>query len=238
MANWKQNRLGDLAKTAGGGAIYLFSQGQRLRYGAETGPDQGKLYKKVKRGSGVMGGACYAISAFWVIFHATQGSDNPFTKDRTIWEYLFDQGGLNLGAASNIVVEHRESSRIGQTLYFDQQLGKFGLVRRKEIVSGQDLEVSGSASHIGTLQGKGRAIANAIVQQGEGYRTISLRRAEGGGHAVAGWVGQDVSFMDPNFGEFWFPNHQSFIGWFEAFWGLVQYPYTEIVVRTYAAKIV
>lgn len=238
MASWRQTRLSDLATAAGGGVIYLFSQGQRLRYGAEDGPDQGKLYKKVRRGSGVMGGACYAISAFWVIFHATQGSDHPFTKDRTIWQYLFDQGGLNLGAAQNIVVEHRESSRIGQTLYFDQQLGKFGLVRRKEIVSGEVMEVSGSASHITTSAGKGRAIGNAIVQQGEGYRTISLKRATGGGHAVAGWVGQDVSFMDPNYGEFWFPNHPSFTEWFEAFWQISSYPYTEIVVRTYAMKVI
>jgi hypothetical protein len=237
--NRKQSEMKAAAERNGGFMTYAFSQGQLLRWGSEEGPDQGKLYKKVRRGSGVMGGACYAISAFWVVFHAKQGQGDAFTQDRSVWDYLFDEDGLRLNAAMNIVVEHRESSRIGQTVYFDQTLKKFGILRRGNIVTGANLEAGGSvAGRSGhNFLSRGRAIGKWITQKGEGYRTISLRRATGGGHAVAAWVGQDVAFMDPNYGEFWFPNHEAFHRWFVSFWRTSSYPYTEIVVRSYAPAI-
>lgn len=236
MPNAKQTMMEAGARGCGGQMTYCFSQGQQLVWGDPSGTDQGKLYKKVTRGNGVMGGACYAIAAFWIAFHGTQGSNHPFTQDRSVWDYLFKQGGLQLGAAMNVVVEHRESSRIGQTRYFDATLEKFGIIRRGEFTSGANMEVAGSAAGIGQAH-RGGAIGGAIIEKGEGYRTISLRRATGGGHAVAAWVGQDVAFMDPNFGEFWFPDHQSFRKWFTQFWAVSGYSYTEIVVRSYAPRI-
>ncbi|MDA3962969.1 MAG: YopT-type cysteine protease domain-containing protein [Planctomycetota bacterium] len=234
--NHKQRQMKSRAEGCAGGMTYCFSQGEQLRWGAQDGIDQGKLYKKVTRGSGVMGGACYSIAAFWIVFHATQGSNHPFTQNRSVWDYLFKQGGLQLNAAMNIVVEHRESSRIGQTQYFDATLKKFNIIRRKEIVAGTNMEVAGSAGHLAAGAHRGNAIANAIIEKGEGYRTISLRRATGGGHAAAAWVGTDVCFMDPNFGEFWFPSHAQFRAWFASFWAISNYAYTEIVVRSYSPR--
>jgi YopT peptidase len=39
-----------------------------------------------------------------------------------------------------------------------------------------------------------------------------------GGHAMAAYVGSDVAFFDPNFGEFWFPTQRKFYDFFLNFW--------------------
>lgn len=36
---------------------------------------------------------------------------------------------------------------------------------------------------------------------------------------MAAWVAKDITFFDPNFGEFWFPDAAAFVAWFSgSFW--------------------
>lgn len=42
-------------------------------------------------------------------------------------------------------------------------------------------------------------------------------------HTMAAWVGQDVCLFDPNFGEFYFHDRQSFINWFPTFFRRATY---------------
>jgi YopT peptidase len=233
--NSKQTQMKTAAEACGGHMTYAFSQGQQLRFGSEDGADMGKLYKKVLRNGKEMGGACAAVSANWVAFHATQGSNHSFTRDRSVWDYLFTQGGLNLGAAVNIVIEHHLSSG-KQINHFDDFLKKFGVIRRGEYTNpGANMESTGSF-RAGPLVGRG--IGEAIVARGEGYRMISLRNSSGGGgHMVGAWVAQDVMFMDPNYGEFWFDSRAKFLNWFARFWTLSGYSYNKVIARSYAQKV-
>jgi hypothetical protein len=234
--NGTQTRMKTAAEACGGHMTYAFSQGQQLRAGSEDGPDMGKLYKKVLRNGDPMGGACAAVSANWVAFHATQGSGNSFTRDRSLWDYLFTNGGLNLGAAINVVIEHHLSSG-DQITHFDSFLKKFNVIRRGDYKSpGTNMESGGA--YRGTAQQLGFTIGKRIIEKGEGYRLISLRKsAGGGGHMVAAWVAQDVMFMDPNFGEFWFDSREKFMRWFPQFWVLSGYAYNKVIARSYAQGI-
>ena len=42
-------------------------------------------------------------------------------------------------------------------------------------------------------------------------------------HTMAAWVGHDVCLFDPNFGEFYFHDRQSFINWFPIFFKRTTY---------------
>src|SRR5262249_59570900 len=100
--NPTSDALETYAKMHGGGRTYDFSQATVFKVAPPTGDDQGKMYKMVLRNGKPMGGLCATICAFWAAFHAKQDSDNyqqnSFTKGRSVWDYLFNGGGLNTGA--------------------------------------------------------------------------------------------------------------------------------------------
>ena len=133
----QSDRLAAFARMQGGGRTYDFSQGQAFRVGDPSGDDLGKMYKMVLRGGKPMGGVCATLCAFWAAFHAQQDignyAENAFTKGRSVWDYLFNDGGLNLGAATNITVEHHLSSG-HQVTYLESFLRKFKVIRRKGVV--------------------------------------------------------------------------------------------------------
>jgi hypothetical protein len=195
------------------------------------------MYKMVLRNGEPMGGVCMTLCAFWIAFHAMQDrpGGNSFTKGRSVWDYLFIDGGLNMGAATNIVVEHHKSSG-RQTTYFDSFLNKFKIFYRSVSITGAPLSnVYMPISHTALL-GAAKLITTAY-----GYKMISLAKkvdGTGGGHAVAAWYdGADVLFMDPNYGEFWLPSQKAFYAWF-LFYLENTYinTYKSLRSRTYIAK--
>lgn len=222
------------AERVGGICTFRFSQGQAFKVAQATqrfSPshrdgtwnDQGKMYKMVLRGpvegqQTEMGGVCATVAAFWVAFHSAQdsGSNASFTKGRSVWDYLFDENGINLGAATNITVEHHQSSG-NQLLYFENLLGKFNLKKRTTTMSGSNVPCVWMPFSASTAFSVGEAIASQ-----NGYKLIQLKKTldgSGGGHMVAAWSDmQDVLFMDPNVGEFWFPNKTAFKIWLSDFW--------------------
>jgi hypothetical protein len=212
--NLTSDRLNTYAKMHGGYRTYDFSQSTAFKVAEDTDGDQGKMYKMVLRNGKPMGGLCKTICAFWIAFHAQQDlGTSSFTKGRSVWDYLFNNGGLNLGSATNITVEHHQSSG-NQNKYFETFLKKFKIVRRKKSITGAPLNESGMPLTFTSLLG----CAKNITQAG-GYTMIGLSAkadGTGGGHAVSGWYdGSDVLFMDPNFGEFWLPSRAAFLAWFQ-----------------------
>lgn len=233
----KSDRLASYARLHGGFRTFDFSQGQAFQVGDTSADDQGKMYKMVLRGGKPMGGVCATLCAFWAAFHAQQDignyKENAFTKGRSVWDYLFKDGGLNLGAATNITVEHHMSSG-HQVTYLENFLRKFKVIRRKGIKSGDALEQTMPLSRTSLIR-----CGKAISEHSGGYKLISMRKsAGGGGHMVGAWSGTDVLFMDPNYGEFWLPTKEAFNAWF-TFYVLNTYRsrYDRLIVRDYGIAV-
>ncbi|MBX6376173.1 MAG: hypothetical protein IRZ13_18340 [Acetobacteraceae bacterium] len=230
------DRLETYARMHGGFRTFDFSQAQAFKLGDPNLPDQGKTYKMVLRRGKPMGGVCATLCAFWTVFHATQDSRTPnsFTRGRSVWDYLFNENGVNTGAAINITVEHHQSSG-NQIRYLEDFMRKFGIIRRQDIVSGALLEKEFAMSHTRLI-----AAGEGIVKhRGGGYKLLSLRGSKGGGgHMVAAFAGEDVLFMDPNYGEFWLPNRDAFRAWWQ-FFMLNSYirSYDTLIVRDYGVKV-
>lgn len=99
------------------------------------------------------------------------------------------------------------------------------LIRRKIVQPG----ITGSMKkqvRVGSGASAGYRLADALsekkmVSRGGSYVIISIMGD--GGHAMAAFIGSDISFFDPNFGEFWFPNHAKFKAWFIQFWKISGY---------------
>lgn len=233
----KSDQLAVKAKALGGARTMDFSQGADLVFGDTSGPDQGKLYKKVMKKDGTpMGGVCATFSAFWIVFHAMQdaGKPNPFTRGRSVWDYLFTDGGINLGAAQNIVIEHHRTYG-NQRNVLEAFMAKFGITKRtKSLTTALPLKVVKPLTHSVAID-----CANLIGKVG-GYKVVELKpntNGSGSGHEVCAWSdGGDVVFMDPNYGEYWLPDGVSFGEWFQYF---VQTTYgtkyKAIIVHNYAA---
>ncbi|MSP01411.1 MAG: hypothetical protein EXR07_10250 [Acetobacteraceae bacterium] len=215
--NVTSDRLETYAKMHGGGRTYDFSQALAFKVIESDEGHQGKMYKMVLRNGQPMGGVCMTLCAFWLVFHAMQDKPggNSFTRGRSVWDYLFKDGGLNMGAATNIVVEHKQSSG-KQLVYFDSFLKQFGVNYRATGITGSGLSNAYLPFGYSALMAAGR-----LITTGNGYKMISLAKntdGTGGGHAVSAWFdGRDVLFMDPNFGEFWLPNATAFHAWFQFF---------------------
>lgn len=219
-----------LAQHVGGARTFDFSQARAFKVAPETEwftptktwKDQGNMYKMVLRNNNPMGGVCTTICAFWIVFHAKQGTGkiaNSFTRDRSVWDYLFKDGGLNIGAAQNITAEHLQASQVpgqSQLRSLEALMSKFKIQRKTKTISGSaiaDLFIPLTNSTVFQC-------ADAITKTG-GYKLIQLKKSlngSGGGHMISAWSdGSDVLFMDPNLGEFWLPNITSFKRWLASF---------------------
>lgn len=177
-------------------------------------------------------GICQALSAKWIAEHA---------NGRSLWNWLCTPGTTNVkqGAVANLMINFTESvQRTGklsnpttrnknthgqfyQDFVTDKYLGLYGLVRRKIV---QDSVIGSMKNQLSVGGGlnAGRRLARRLnesrmVSKGSGsYVLISIMG--NGGHAMAAFIGEDIAFFDPNFGEFWFPSHQQFYKFFLKFW--------------------
>ena len=228
-----QETLKNLAAMHGGACVYEFAQGEAFKVAAAqqrhsvqhtkgTWNDQGKMYKMVLRGDpfdqSEMGGVCATICAFWIAFHANQGQKggSSFTNDRAFWDYLFNGGGLNMGAAMNIVVEHHQSTG-NQLQHIANVLSHFKVIRRTKRTGGGNIAHGFVPFNPSTTFSCAREITANY-----GYKLIQLKKeldGSGSGHMVCAWCeGQDVLFMDPNLGEYWFPHQKAFNVRLTYFW--------------------
>lgn len=108
-----------------------------------------------------------------------------------------------------------------QDFVTDKYLGLYGLKRRAICQPGV---VGGMQNRIpmGTGLSAGHRLGSYLnedwlASKGSGsYVLISIMG--NGGHAMAAYIGNDISFFDPNYGEFWFPTHLQFFDFFMGFW--------------------
>jgi hypothetical protein len=233
--------LDTFAKMHGGFRSYYFSQATAFSVGDSSGADQGKMYRMVDRGGKPMGGVCATLCAYWIVFHAVQDADqpNPFTNSRSVWDYLFNEGGLKIGAAQNIVIEHHQSTQVDaatQRRYLDELLKRFNIVKRTKGIVGDVLTEQPVPMTFTSLLN----CARNITQAG-GYKSIEFKPntdGTGPGHEVCAWCDSaDVVFVDPNFGEFWLPGPAEFQAWFRLYMASA-YPnnYSSIIVHNYVWK--
>jgi len=192
------------------------------------------MYKMVLRNGRPMGGVCATICGFWVAFHSSQdtGKGESFTRGRSVWDYLFTDNGLNLGAAQNITAEHLQSTG-NQMNYLENFMKNFGIKRRTKSMSGNAIThdfVPFSNTTVGRCSREITGIG--------GYKLIQMKKTldgSGGGHMVAAWCdGADVLFMDPNMGEFWLPNKKTFHAWLQLFRNTTYNAYKSIRVHDFA----
>jgi len=247
-------KLSALARQLGGSCTFPFSQGRAfvvadaLERHSESHKDgrwndQGKMYKMVlfgkQKGLGTqeeMGGVCATIASFWTVFHAkAEDGIQGFTRGRSVWDYLFDsQGNLNLGAAQNIVIEQHRSCG-NQLNHIEAFMQKFNMVRRTKTTCGTELHMRFIPFTPASCMGCAKAIG-----QLNGYKLIQLKKTpngSGSGHMVAAWYdGQDILFMDPNYGEFWLPNIQAFQQWLTQYRTNLYKKYCSMRVHTFVKQ--
>ena len=160
----------------------------------------GKYYKPQG-----MHGVCKAMSTFWMANHA---------NDEDFWGWLIQDGFVKVSSAAMLIDAHKQSKANGnQTLWENNILKTVGIILQghSNAMIFEDVDTGA------TPYGRAVQMVNRILKGRWGYRSISIHR-EGGGHAMAAWVGQDVCFMDPNYGEFWFETVDGFRNWFIDFW--------------------
>lgn len=180
---------------------------------------KGAFLGEIMKHSETAGGVCESISAHWISCHAWGGS-------------LFDQlytggqkGQFQIDTLHSIKQLQIEGIRdnVHQASVTTSWLKKNGMVPRMSKFGYPYPPVSGKTGSQGTSE-----LLNAILDtNGETseYKKISFI-GKMVGHTVAAYVDEQkgVTFFDPNFGEFNFPDKQSFGNWFSvAFWSKSKY---------------
>ncbi|MGG5820950.1 YopT-type cysteine protease domain-containing protein [Falsiroseomonas sp. HW251] len=132
--------------------------------------------------------------------------------------------GMRQRIANRIVNKSAKKAFAGgdyQEFVTDKYLALYGIRRRRVA---QDI-ISGSIENcLSYGYGPKTAIQLAVrmdpkymVTRSGTYAIINIL-GKAGGHAMAAWVGEDVAFFDPNFGEFYFPKNADFQKFFPTFW--------------------
>lgn len=179
-------------------------------------------------------GICQALAAKWIAQHANGSS---------LWNWLFKPGTqtVNKGAVTQLMLQFIDSTarhgplanptnrdivpgvRDFQEIATDRYLRLYRVIQRR----------IANTAFMGTLQNRIRTGLNGfplayrlhenfLNSRGGSYALVSVIGPDGG-HALAAWVGEDIAFFDPNFGEFWFPTHQNFQRWFVRYWSITDY---------------
>lgn len=208
------------ATEAGGNVTWTFSQ---------MTPPVDPLIKGHKTSSG---GICEMLSAKWIERHA---------HDDHLANWLAPGGGGGGIDASKIRLL-MQLFIIGNDMGPGDMIGRYGgpnpdqtmatrmflESRGLSLRSGSNPAVRSAAASTMTSGsrggGKRRVLASQLARElvkernsAGSYRTIGVWGPHAA-HAMAAWVAEDVAFFDPNFGEFWFENHTSFVNWFPTFW--------------------
>lgn len=178
------------------------------------------------------GGICQMLSTCWIEHHA---------KDSHLANWITESGSQKidpnkvrqigqLHAAgmfmkSGAMTGRPGEGRMSQTEASTSYLATKGIGRRKSIVPANFLReglVNVDVASHGNRQGRRRDFARELGMNlaGGNNSSYKLIGIEGRhlGHCMAAFVHNDIAFFDPNWGEFWFENKQSFSAWFPTFW--------------------
>jgi hypothetical protein len=161
-------------------------------------------------------GACHALVRRWIVAHA---------YDIDFWHVMDGPNALaKFIAVRHVAREHIKFSKgymrsDAQTVRWFQ---KRGLAQRDGITSGRWNQLDKNISKWSSSWVAGQKIADNVAPAKDGgsgwYTTISMWPKEGHGHTVGAFVGQDVLFFDPNYGEVWCETRELFRWWFPKFY--------------------
>ncbi|MBB4264897.1 YopT-type cysteine protease domain-containing protein [Roseospira visakhapatnamensis] len=130
-----------------------------------------------------------------------------------------------------------ERSEIYKDAFAESFLRPYKVTPRRGITGSDAFRATAS---IGGSRLTAKEVTDAVTAHTGCYCQLSTSGGSGthGKHAMALWVGQqDISFFDPNNGEFWFPNHKAFQRWMVTFLGVTGYDrkYSSLNTRWYNA---
>jgi YopT peptidase len=187
-------------------------------------------------------GICQALSEMWIVCHCNDGSlwNWLYPNNKLNTSALANMAyNFNYGSSNGVAITNQDENS-------DKFFLQYGIRRRTNMVmsksssnmfiGNQTVRVTQTTGTLGLKEkprgdrsrmGQGKRLADKLVGGsmalnvglGDGtYRMIGIRGLVGG-HTMCAYVGADVCFFDPNFGEFHFPDRPSFAKWFaEFFW--------------------
>ncbi|MBS9436577.1 YopT-type cysteine protease domain-containing protein [Photorhabdus noenieputensis] len=197
----KLGSVRDSASKHGGEVTFKFAQ------------TKGTFLDQIMKHQDTSGGVCESISAHWISAHA---------KGESVFDQLY-VGGQKGQFHIDSLVSIKQLQMDGLDPYAKQSQITESWLRENGIQPRSPLEVSGETGSKGT-----KDLLNAILDTGDkgsGYKKISFE-GQMAGHTVAAYVDDQkgVTFFDPNFGEFNFPDKTSFSNWFsQDFWSKSMY---------------
>ncbi|MFO0741882.1 MAG: YopT-type cysteine protease domain-containing protein [Labilithrix sp.] len=184
------------------------------------------------------GGICEMVSAKWLEAHA---------KGDHIANWLEKGGPIDANKIRQLMqlfaigtTMHPERMRGGDQVLDDTAddqdkataiwLQTKGIVRKTGIVGVQFLHEglkhvpSGAKAERNGRQRRvlARTLGEEIARGFGTYKTVGFSGPHFA-HACAAWSHRDVTWFDPNFGEFWFEDRAAFIEWFPTFWHTAGY---------------
>lgn len=194
------------------------------KHGGEIGfkfaQTKGTFLEQIMKHKDSAGGVCESISAHWMASHA---------KNESLFDKLY-VGGEKGQFQIDTLVSIKQLQIDGVSEYADQNqvsqdwLGEHGLQAqiRTETFNGFSFDRPLQITGVTGEQGPAKLVEAILNTGGEtsAYKKIGIS-GEMAGHAVAAFVDNEkgVSFFDPNFGEFNFPDKESFTDWFiQDFW--------------------
>ena len=184
------------------------------------------------------GGICETLSARWIERHAMGNS-------LASWLSCNDSGGIDPSKIRQLMQLFIAGCTLRSGMMYEKSMGpvdqtsatllwlnKNGISQCRTMTLDQSgaLQFSVPDHRRGVRDGQSKssfATDIAINIQRDlrtchgNYALIGIYGKEG--HTMAAWVGQEVCFFDPNFGEFYFPDKHSFISWFPVFFNKSPY---------------
>lgn len=219
--SYTHNDVRKKASEVGGACTKRFNQGVSER---TTG--LGALFSRLRTSDAeAWNGACYALCVFWASLHA---------QDADFWGWLYKKandsswGKISKTMADKVVGFHgalynkkftdglasASSQGITTHQYAENAMLSLSRLRKTSSVNKQGVGASGND-----------ICANIIYKRGSKtggvYILLSLWKTSAlhSGHECAVYVGApDIAYFDPNYGEFWFPDTESFSTWFAVYW--------------------
>lgn len=231
IENYVVGRIQKSAEAYGGHCTFQFSQGLN------------PVASMIGKSKVTKGGICQALSEMWVVFHAHDGSiwnwlypgGKLSSSALANVAYNFNYGSVKEGDDFNKVTDQDRNSDLWFLQYGIRRRTDTVMKKFNEFIDGKMQKVayaqrslsetkrSGGMSRCGLGRSLGTELVGGSMVKNMGlgdgtYRMIGIYGGSGS-HCMCAFVGQDVAFFDPNFGEFWFPKREDFARWFgDYFW--------------------
>ena len=163
------------------------------------------------------GDICGMLSAKWLEQHAKGGSLIDWMSGREPYEIESFVDHNKVRQLMQLSGSSKQNSATENWLRSNGVIKRRDLMRGMTLLDGERFHQPRLASSHPGRPGFAAAIARDIIQSKGCYKIIGINGPQST-HAIAAWSDDDVSFFDPNFGEYWFAQPQDFVSWLPFFW--------------------